>query len=337
MGQASTGYITLSNYGVGRVSIDPAMVRGEGGAHDARLVIPVSIEMASQPAERQLALTRLSGALHLDQPDLPGFRIGLPDTVDITYNMPCRSFPEGSVPHIVELRFPLGLPLIERIERHRHANSEHEAVLYLHLEGTVVWLHTTHGNSADSPRAEAGRDVAARFALHSEMSTFWLPRIDHLRIAIDQAQWIRNVLSDVGYDRVRLVEFTLPPTLPDAVNADVLFAGLLRAFDSGRSEDAVAATRGVFAAWRTYLSATRQKPVASTVADRLQWQATDPRREFLGKLWKSATDFANVPHHPEGQTVPFKPTASDARLQLMLAIVLSDYVADVLGLGKEGR
>ena len=77
--------------------------------------------------------------------------------------------------------------------------------------------------------------------------------------------------------------------------------------------------------------------MASTVADRLQWQATDPRREFLGKLWKSATDFANVPHHPEGQTVPFKPTASDARLQLMLAIVLSDYVADVLGLGKEGR
>lgn len=236
MGQAPTGHITLCNSGVGRVSIDPATVRGEGGAHDARLVIPVSIEMASQPVERQLALTRLFGALHLDQPDLPGFQIRLPDTVDLTYNMPCRSVPEGSMPHLVELRFPLSLPLMERIERHCHGNSDHEAVLYLHLEGTVVWLHTTHGNPTDSPRAKPGRNVAARFALHSEMSTFWLPRIDHLRIAMDQAQWIRNVLSGFGYGPIRLIEFTLPPSLPDIANAEARFDGLLRTFDSGRAD-----------------------------------------------------------------------------------------------------
>lgn len=332
MGQTATGMIALASHGVGRVSVDPAMVRGEGGAHDARLVVPVSVEMSSQPAERQLALTRLTGTLHLDQLDIPGLRIGLPDSVDLTYNMPCRSVPEGSMPHVVELRFPLGLALIERIERYRHANDDREAVLYLHLEGTVVWLHTTHGSPpmAATPHAEAGRDAASRFALHSEMSTFWLLRIDRLRIAIDQAQWTRNVLPGLGYDLVRLVEFTLPPSLPDTASADARFAQLLRAFDSGRYEDAVAGTRGIRAAWRSYVGATKQKPVASAVAERLQWPPTDPRRELLDQLWKSVTDLANVPHHPEGQTATFEPTAADARLQLMLAIVLSDYLGDVL-------
>jgi hypothetical protein len=330
MGRHSVGTITLSNHGVGRVSVDPATVRGEGEAHDARLVVPV--EMSSQPEERQLALTRLAGTLHFDQPDIPGCRVGLPDSADLTYNMPCRSLPDGSMPHVVELRFPLGLSLIEKIEWHRHANDDCEAVLLLHLEATVVWLHTTHGSPpmAATPHAEAGRDAAARFALHSEMSTFWLPRVDHLRIAIDQAQWIRNVLPGVGYDRVRLVEFTLPPSLPDVARADAGFGQLLYAFDSGQYDDAVAASRGILAAWRSYIGATKQSPVASTVADRLQWPATDPRRALLDQLWKTMTDLANVPHHPEGQTEAFEPTAADARLQLMLAIILSDYLGDVL-------
>jgi hypothetical protein len=338
VGQAPTGLITLSNYGVGRVSVDPAMVRGEGGAHDARIVVPVSIEMSPQPAEQQLALVRLSGVLHLDDPSLPQSRIGGPDSVDLTYNMVCRSLPDGSVAQVVELRFSLAAPIIEKLERRRHDAHAHEAVLHLGLEGTVVWLHTTHGNVPPRNTESAlGREIAGRFALHSEMSVFWYTRIDSLRLAIDQAQWVRNVLPGLGYNNVRLVELTLPPILPFSANAGTRFAQVQQAFDTERYEDAVAGTRAILSAWNSYFRTGKQRLLADVLGKLLGWPPADPRRPLVDALWKSVTDFANVPHHPEGQETPFDPSPADARLQLLLVTILSDYLGNLLDLHSASK
>lgn len=99
--------------------MDPATICGEGGAHDVRLVVPVSLEMFAQPPEEQLALTRLSGSLHTDQTALPHSRVALADSRDLIYNMPVRSVPQGSIPHTVELRFPLSMSVIEKLEGQR--------------------------------------------------------------------------------------------------------------------------------------------------------------------------------------------------------------------------
>jgi len=324
----------LSNNGVGRVQVDPGTIRGEGGAYDARLVVPVSLEMFSRPVEQQLALIRLSGSLHTDQTALPQSRIGLPDSRALIHNMPVRTLPEGSMPHIVELRFPLSMPVIEKIERSRHASSDREAVLYLQLEPILAWLRTTHGNPLTSAtlQSDEGRNLAGRFALHSEMSILWFPKIDPLWLAIDTSQWVSNVLPGLGYDRIQLIEVTLPPPLPHTANAEARFAALRQALDSRRYDDAVAASRDILSAWSGYLGASKQRTVASDVGQRLGWPDGDRRYALLDSLWKALTDVANVPHHPEGQAQPFEPSAADARLQLLLTAAVSEYLAEVLNL-----
>lgn len=332
MGQLAQVSISLSNQAVGRVQVDPATIRGEGGIHDARLVVPVLMEMSPQPIEEHLCVIRLSGSLHMDYTALPPSRTGLPDSQDLVYNMPIRSLLHESTLNTVELRFPLSMPVIEKLERHRHGSPEREALLYLRLEPTLVLLRTTHGNVPVSavPQAEVGQNHAARFGLLSEMSIFWLPKIEVLRLVIDTSQWVDNVLPGLGYDRVRLVELTLPPSLPPGVNAEARFAAFRQALDSGRYDDAVAASRDILRAWSGYLEASKQKPVATVVGKRLAWPEGDPRRSLLDALWKGLTDVANTPHHPEGQTQPFAPSAADARLQLLLSAALSEYLSDVL-------
>lgn len=332
MGHVASATISISNHGVGRAQVDPATIRGEGDAHDARLVVPVSLEMHPQPAEEQLALIRLSGSLHTDQMAAPQSRIGLPDSCDLIYNVPIRSVPQGSMPHTIEFRFPLSTRVIEKLEKQRHAAPDREAALYLHLEPILAWLHTAPGNVAviSTPEEETGRNLAARFALHSEMSIFWLPRIDPLLLAVDTSQWVGNVLPGLGYDRVRLIEVVLPPSLPPMANAGARFDALRRALDSRRYVDAVAASRDILSAWSSYLGANKQKPVATIVGQRLGWPEGDRRYALLDSLWKALTDLANVPHHPEGQVLAFEPLAADARLQLLLIVAVSEYLSEVL-------
>ena len=52
--------IRVSGLGVGKVRLDVAKIRGEGGEHDPQLVIPIDIELSQQPREHQIFLVRLS-------------------------------------------------------------------------------------------------------------------------------------------------------------------------------------------------------------------------------------------------------------------------------------
>lgn len=332
MAQVAKGSISIAGSQiVGGTEIDPGTVKGEGGPTDPRLLVPIAIAMNSRPEAEQLALVRLAGRLHLDRPEDPSSRIGFPDVHDLIYNMPCRSVIHGSVPHRVELRFPLTMALVERLEDVRHASRSDEIVLHIHLEGIVVWLRVTHGDSRYRDReVEAGAPFIPAFGPHSEMSLFWLAQVEPLRLALDMSQWVKNVLPGLGYDRVRLLEVSFPPPTPPIGNAARQFDAARSALDSNRYNDSLSATRGVINAWEKHLGAGKKNPVASVMADKLKWTSDDPRRGVLDALWKSLNDFANVPHHPEGQTHPFEASPADARLQVMLTAVVSEYLDALL-------
>ena len=283
-------------------------------------------------------MLRLSGSLHLSDPENPATRIGLVDSHDLIDNMACRSIPSGNTTTLVDLRFPLTLPLVERLEAARHASPEEEFVAHVHLDGVVAWLRTTHGE-APLP-GETIEDTQPGglwgLGLHSEVSLFWLAKIDPLRLAIDTSSWVRNVLPGLGYDRVRLLEIIFPPPLPPVGNAARQFDAARKALEAKRYSDCLSATRGVISAWNRYLDATKSNPVQDVLGNRLGWEADDPRRALLQGLWKTLTDFANVPHHPEGQRhgQPFDAGPADAELQLMLIAVVSEYLGDLLKLAS---
>ena len=61
-------------------------------------------------------------------------------------------------------------------------------------------------------------------------------------------------------------------------------------------------------------------------AERQGWPDGDPRHLLFDTLWRTATDFANLPHHPEAMGSDlFEVAAAEARLFLLLIATLSEY------------
>ena len=57
--------ISTSGRGIAKVTLDGEKVRGEGGAHDPRLVLPLAFVFTQRPREAALAITELECSLHL--------------------------------------------------------------------------------------------------------------------------------------------------------------------------------------------------------------------------------------------------------------------------------
>jgi len=130
--------------GIGKVSLDPTEIRGEGGEHDPRLVIPIKIVMYQNAREHQLVITRLSASLHLNRPPDPGNQFASRVSYDLIYNMPIASH-IGISESQLELRFNLTHPQIKALEYMRHQTDKN---LYLRLDPIIVWnMHT--GNAVE--------------------------------------------------------------------------------------------------------------------------------------------------------------------------------------------
>jgi hypothetical protein len=319
---------------VGHVRVDPGMIRAEAGPLEPRLVVPVSVEMSNQPADRMLALTRLRGVLHLDDPNNASTQIGMPASVDLVPGMHVRSLPNGRSVHGVELRFNLSLASVYRLEFGRHEVEAGDFTIYLRLEAPLVWVRQTWGEARPSG-GRAGNTVGddpfqMQFGLHSEFSYFWTSEIDRLRVQIDQSVWINKVLPGFGIDNIRLVEVTLPPGLPDIGNAAKIFDDAHRAFNAKRYEDCIGKCRGIIRAWNKQLGASNKQHLAELVADTQRWPTDDPRREVLDSIWQALLGAGNVANHPEGQDALYEPTAHDARLHLMMTAIVSEYLHRVL-------
>lgn len=312
---------------VGEVRLDSTQLRGEGGWADPRLVLPLTLVMQQQPIHHQIALTRLTASLHTAQPPAPSTQLGGAATLTLLENMPCLSVSAGPNEQHPEVRIPITQPLVARLEALRHAAPEGRLSLYLHLEGTFVWLRHT-GNSgaqgaAESTLGEGGWDTSV--GLFSEMLPFWNSFIAPLRIEIEPRVWVEQVLPGVGYDQVRLVELNLA-NIPALGILPSQFDEARRKYDAGDYPGCVATCRSIQTAWEQHVGATRKTPLATTLAEHLHWPPKDWHTAMLDAMWKGYADMVNAPHHPEQEPPPLPPTAADARFCLLFTAIISEYL-----------
>ena len=323
--------INLYGQSMGQISVDGTKVRGEGGPINPQLVIPLEIQLDNQPDDAMLAIGRVRALLGTDQNVQPATAICPPVCEDLVGTNPAfrvTSRPSGQVTSTVELRFFLTPPQVEELERRRHASGGDVFNLWLQLEPTVIGLKNFNRHQPGT--ALAPRIWDTKYGEYAELVVFWAAnQPPALRVDVETSTWVRSVLPGLGYDRVRLVEVTLPPTLPEQPNAAAEFDKAKAALDARRYEDCVAACRGLLAMWANQLGSARSQPVATVVAERLGWTDADGRRQFLDALWKATTDFVNAPHHPEGAGQAAWIDYRDARLTLLVTAVLSEYVGSI--------
>lgn len=309
--------------GVGTVSVDGASLRGEGGASNPQLVVPLNVRMSNQPREAMLALVRVRAWLGTEQHVWPGNALCPPAIEDLLASFPVRSLPEGQNSDQVQLRFFLTPHQIEELERRRHAAPGDTSALYLRLEPVVVGLRTFK-EMVPGQVPQSG-NWAQHFGLYSDLAVFWTASVSPIQIEVELSSWLRTVLPGLGYDTIRLLDVRLPPPLPDSPSAGAEFDKARRALDAHRYEECVAACRGLLGMWERELDATKDRRVAQVLAERRGLSEDDPRRWFVDALWKASRDVVSTAHHPEGTSAEFQ--ASDARLILLLTAALSEYVA----------
>lgn len=328
---SDTKEISLFGQSIGTVFVDGTTIRGEGGPINPQLVVPLEIQLNDQPDEAMLAIARLRSLLGTGQGVQAATAVCPPACVDLIGTNPAfrvASRPSGQYKEQVELRFFLTPAQVEELERRRHASRADVFCLSLALEPTVVGLKNFNRNTAGKPPAPGVWD--AKYGMYAELAWFWAVNgPSALRVDVETSTWVRNVLPGLGYDRLRLIEITLPPPLPDQPSAGAEFDKAKAALDTRRYEDCVAACRGLLTMWKQGSGATDGKRLAEVVAKRLGWADGDARRQFLDVLWKAATDFVNAPHHPEGGGQGGPLDHRDARLTLMMTALLSEYLGTV--------
>jgi hypothetical protein len=315
--------ITVGNRIVGAVSIDGGTVRGDGGPIRPQLVIPVKLQLNPTPENAQLAVCYVSALLSTDQNASPHAAVCQPASATLMDNFNARSIPHGPVDHTVQLRFLLSPAEVEDLERKRHAGGDVFA-LYCGLDLVVAGLKTF--NEVRPGQAPEPTPWDLNFGLFSQVMPFWTTRVQPVGVQMEQSTWVRSVLPGLGYDRVRLLELTFPPPLPENGRAARQFDKARQALDGRRYGDCIQECRGLLNMWERQFKSTMARRVADIVASDRHWPAGDIRRDLLDVLWKEVGDIANAPHHPEGDVDAELLDERDARLVLLLTVALSEYV-----------
>jgi hypothetical protein len=214
---------------------------------------------------------------------------------------------------------------VTELEASRHAAGDGIFELYLNLKPTVAALTTYNEQGIDGTKPTTAFDPS--FGLYSSVQPFWNVSVTDLPVQVETSTWVRNVLPGLGYDRVRLIELTFPPRLPDHMSAASQFDKARRAFDERRYGDCIQECRGLLNMWeKQYEATSKSRRIAQAVAEVRNWPADDVRRGMLDQLWKEIGDVANAPHHPEGDVNAEVFDQRDARLILLLTTALSEYV-----------
>jgi hypothetical protein len=313
----------LGNRGVGTASINGGAFRGEGGPLHPQLVVPFTVRFDNFPSEAMIAIFRVKATLSSDQNSFSRNIMCRPAVEELIDNLPLRSFPTGTPTSSTDLRFWLSSAELENIERLRHESPADVFSMYVSVEAGIGWVKTFN-QMGQEPLAGSPWDI--NHGMFSEVLPFWTCRITPIRVEIDQAHWIDRVLPGVGYDRLRLLELTFPPTLPDHSNAASQFDVARKALDQRRYGDCISACRGLLNMWEKQFGATRSNLVADVVKGDRGWPEGDIRRDLLDVLWREVGNVANAPHHPEGDVNAERFDGRDARLLLLLTAALSEYV-----------
>lgn len=324
MAQVQEQPIMVGNKGIGTASINGGSIRGEGGSLHPQLVVPLKLDLSNFPAESMLALSRVKATIGADQNVFAHNALCRPVVEDLTDGFRVHSIPSGSVSNTVDLRFWLTAAEVEHIESLRHKVQSSTFTLYVDVQAWVAGVKTYNEMRPGQPPQESPWEF--NYGMYSQLYPFWTCRITTMWVQIDQSHWIDNVLPGLGYDRLRLLELSFPPPLPDHSSAAAQFDKARKALDQRRYGDCISECRGLLNMWEKQYGATKQKRLADVVAGDRRWPEDDIRRQLLDTLWKEVGDVANAPHHPEGDVNAELFNDTDARLILVLTAALSEYV-----------
>jgi hypothetical protein len=323
MAQVNTQAIIL--YGtrsVGSMHVDSGTLRGEGGPTHPQLVVPLTIEMSVQPESAMIAVTAIKASLSTEQNAPPYKAICSPVEEFLIPNF-AHSAPDVTREHQSELRFTLDPREVEALERHRQSVAAEAFILYLTVKPLVAGLRNFNTYRSTTDDCEWDR----QYGMLSEVLPFWTSSLlQPLWIQVEQSMWLRSVLPGLGYDRLRLLELSFPPPLPDHPSASAQFDKARKALDQRRYGDCIQECRGLLNMWEKQYGANTKNLVADVVKGDRRWPDGDIRRDLLDVLWKEVGDVANAPHHPEGNVNAESFDGRDARLILLLTAALSEYV-----------
>lgn len=310
---------------VGAAAVDGGAVRGEGGPARPQLIVPVSLQVNQRPDDSAIAVVGMHARLSSVQNASFYHPVCAPVTESLMAGFPVRSLSSGTMKHTVWLRFSLTHAEVTDLELRRHGNAGEVFALYLDVEPVVAVIATLNGQGPDGAWQESPFEPS--FGMHAQLQPFWNASIAQLPIQIEPSTWVRDVLPGLGYDRLRLMEVTFPPPLPEHPSASAQFDKARLALDQHRYWACIQECRGLLNMWEKQYAATKAKWLADLVAVDRGWPADDVRRGLLDLLWKEVGDIANAPHHPEGEVDAELFDGRDARLVLLLTTALSEYVS----------
>ena len=199
----SEAAITVGNgIPVGNVIVDPGAIKGVGSWHNPYLYIPIKIQMYGRKEGEHIALIRLTATMHLKETIDINNQFGDRVVYDLLFNMAHRSTvatkpAEGDV----QLLFSLTHEQIKKLDDIRRTEGSE---LFLHLEPIVVGLRQT-----EQAVLTLG-EQRANVSLLSDFAYYWLASIGTLRIKTAEMKWAEDIFPNIGYDRYRLVEVSLP-------------------------------------------------------------------------------------------------------------------------------
>jgi len=325
--------IKVCHLAIGKVQLDPADARGEGGEHDPRLVIPIKIELHPQPLEHQVAIVRLSATLHLSEHPQDSNQFAAKMSTDTLYNMPFRSVPLGSSSTMTELRFSLTHAQLKDLETMRHEPGKN---LFLRIDPVIVWIKHTGNNQgivAGVPTLEESGWVIDAGML-SDFAFFWLPFIGTLRLNLARMDWVGKIYPGMGYDNFRLLEVKLPQAGNRLVPAGVVehFKEAKDAYDRGMYRECLRNCRLVHEAVENELEGRlsyrfgRDHKLGEAVTQDLGWTPGSEQETFLNGMWKPLYVMANASTHTPS-TKSLLP--ADAHIALILTAALLEYLAQL--------
>lgn len=318
--------IQVNTHQIGEISVDLEQVRGDGGPHSPRLVVPIEIVLHQRPVAQALAVTGLALTLHAGEIN-PITQIGQPVACDLSHGFPARSSPDAPSRTVQYVHFPLTEASIALIEHHRHRAPENMFQGWLKASVSVAWLFAA-GGEAPGPRSlrpfpDYPFDV--NMGICVGLAPFLETRIENIALWVPASTWINKVLPGIGLNHLRLVEMFLP-RVGGALPAEIIphFDAARADYDAGRYRECIQKCRDVRKPIETLLGAKKSRPVGDALADVLGAPLPEDQRSFLNQWWNALVDFSSAAHH---QTTY---TQADARACLLLTATILEYLQSLL-------
>jgi hypothetical protein len=320
--------LQVGNFRIGRLTFDPAALKGDGGALSPALVVPFTLRLDPRPEGQAIAVTRLEADLLV--PTHPG------GPAAVLIGGPAISSPVGMVGGIwstipaapnewqIDFRFPLTREQVMLLERHGTRLDSADVSTELRLRFGSAWVRPDKDPPSDGTPRTPPPPALGTSAWN--LLPFAETRAEAAQLRIPRNRW-PELLAGLGADAVRLVTIRLPAAggvLGDQVTE--AFDAARVAFDSGEYRRSIQSCRDIREAVESRLEAVDGVRLADRVGELLGWDYESPSREFLDNLWRALVDVSSAASHRRGRRL----SAADARLAVLLTANVLDYLGDLL-------